>query len=382
MFGLDTLDVGLGMALMFLFVSLIASALREFGESVLKTRASSLERGIREMLDEAATNRKVYRPDAAAGGAGAKLRAAMPAALRAAPRPPAEELAPATYALYNHPLISALYQGTYGATPTSNLPCYIPAANFARAAFDLAGRTDRAATAAALTARDIRDNIARLPGTRLQRVVVNALDVAGDDLALAQKQVEHWFDSAMDRVAGWYKRRTQFWLFALGLGCAALLNIDAINVMQHLSTDRELRKAVALSAAKTLDAQASAHAAGDRSRPPGAPPSLDGARQAVARMGSVGWPIGWSADGGAPDGWDPAAWYARLATLRPAPQYHALAGGTGMLWFATQVGLGWLITAFGVTFGAAFWFDVLNKFMVVRSTVKPAEKSRAEKSKS
>jgi hypothetical protein len=34
-----------------------------------------------------------------------------------------------------------------------------------------------------------------------------------------------------------------------------------------------------------------------------------------------------------------------------------------------------------VTFGAPFWFDLLNRFMVVRSTVKPDEKSGKEPSK-
>jgi hypothetical protein len=44
------------------------------------------------------------------------------------------------------------------------------------------------------------------------------------------------------------------------------------------------------------------------------------------------------------------------------------------------VGLGWLITALAVMLGAPFWFDVLNKFMVIRSTVKPYEKSPPEAS--
>ena len=39
---------------------------------------------------------------------------------------------------------------------------------------------------------------------------------------------------------------------------------------------------------------------------------------------------------------------------------------------------GWLMTAFAVMLGAPFWFDMLNKFMVIRSTVKPREKSREE----
>ena len=42
-----------------------------------------------------------------------------------------------------------------------------------------------------------------------------------------------------------------------------------------------------------------------------------------------------------------------------------------------QIGLVVLI-ALAACLGAPFWFDVLNKFMVVRSTVKPKEKSGVE----
>lgn len=41
---------------------------------------------------------------------------------------------------------------------------------------------------------------------------------------------------------------------------------------------------------------------------------------------------------------------------------------------------GWLITALAIMLGAPFWFDVMNRFMVVRSTVKPKEKSPDEAS--
>jgi len=33
---------------------------------------------------------------------------------------------------------------------------------------------------------------------------------------------------------------------------------------------------------------------------------------------------------------------------------------------------GWLLTAFATTLGAPFWFDVLNKIVMIRSTVKPS----------
>jgi hypothetical protein len=42
---------------------------------------------------------------------------------------------------------------------------------------------------------------------------------------------------------------------------------------------------------------------------------------------------------------------------------------------------GLLLTGFAVSQGAPFWFDVLNKFMVIRSTVKPSEKSKEQPSK-
>ena len=40
--------------------------------------------------------------------------------------------------------------------------------------------------------------------------------------------------------------------------------------------------------------------------------------------------------------------------------------------------IGWFITAFAISLGAPFWFDILNKIMVIRSTVKPFEKSPPE----
>jgi hypothetical protein len=50
-------------------------------------------------------------------------------------------------------------------------------------------------------------------------------------------------------------------------------------------------------------------------------------------------------------------------------------------WSWILVFLDWLATALAVMLGAPFWFDLLNKFMVIRSTVKPAEKSQPQPSK-
>ena len=41
----------------------------------------------------------------------------------------------------------------------------------------------------------------------------------------------------------------------------------------------------------------------------------------------------------------------------------------------------WFLTAIAMTLGAPFWFDLLNQIMVIRSTIKPQEKSGSEASK-
>jgi hypothetical protein len=60
------------------------------------------------------------------------------------------------------------------------------------------------------------------------------------------------------------------------------------------------------------------------------------------------------------------------------PREWALFKGHGWEWLLKF--FGWVLTAAAVSLGAPFWFDLLNKFMVVRSTVKPHEKSPEEKS--
>jgi len=51
-----------------------------------------------------------------------------------------------------------------------------------------------------------------------------------------------------------------------------------------------------------------------------------------------------------------------------------------MLWLGAL--LGWFLTACAASLGAPFWFDVLGKIIVVRSSVKPGEKSAPAPSKS
>lgn len=318
MFGSNILEVGIGVVLLFLFMSLICTAAREAWETVLKTRGKELDRGIRELLNENSN-------------------------------------AGITEKFYSNGNIYSLFSGKYDPN-SKDLPSYIPGTNFASALMDmvmqgkLAGTPPTDATTK-LDALNLRKAAEKISDEKIRSVMLGAIDLAGDDLDKVRANLIQWFDGSMDRVSGWYKRQTQRFLFVLGLGLAALLNVDAIFIAQQLQQNDTLRKAILVQAERVVEAAPSAAQGSQRQTPPYENLSYD---ELKGRLKDAGFPVGWPArqfDD------DKREWHTPLS-----------------------MPLGWLITALATMLGAPFWFDVLNKFMVIRSTVKPREKSREEAS--
>jgi hypothetical protein len=180
--------------------------------------------------------------------------------------------------------------------------------------------------------------------------LMSMITMAGNDAVKLQKSVEDWFNSGMDRVSGHYKFNTQRVLLIIGLVIAIAMNADTIHIIRQLSNDSTLRQ--------TLVASATAAKA---PTPPTGQPAADAAAfqqqitsatNAFAHVESIGLPLGWSAED------EP----------KQTSEYPSMI-------------LGWLLTAFAISLGAPFWFDTLNKIMVIRSTIKPTEKSQDEGSK-
>lgn len=332
MFGSDVLDVGIGMSLLFLMMSLIATAVREAIEGIMKSRSKDLERGLREMLND--TNEENFK-----GLVGQ---------------------------IYQHPLINSLYRGTLDKAK-NDLPSYIPSKTFVAALLDIILKSGPAAGGAAeagvaLKEKDVRTSLtidglkscaANLP-PQIKRIVLGAIDDAQDDINAVRKNLEGWFDATMDRVSGWYRRRTQLILFLIGIAAAVFLNVDSITIAQRLTNDKTLREGIVATAQRQ-----------------GTVPAADTTKsydELSTELGKIGFPIGWTTD--KVDG-------------RIYPEAQMCHGGKCDFAFGTllKVIIGWFVTAFAIMLGAPFWFDVLNRFMVVRSTVKPSEKSQAEGSK-
>ena len=339
MFGSEILEVAVGVIFIFLLVSVICTAIREGMESFLKTRAAFLEHGIREMLHD---------------------RGAVGIART----------------FYNHPLINSLYAENYKPRPGrarpaplargGTLPTYIPTRNFALALMDIAARGPSNApgssdgSAPVLTLANVRANVLNIENAPVQRILLTAIDTAQGDMDKAVANIAAWYDSGMDRISGAYKRATQKVLFFIGLFVAVALNVNPLTIADYLYHDSSARAAVV--------ARAEA-AAKD-------PSYANGTKKyaaARAELDSLRLPIGWS---GA------RFWLAGTWSTPDTAANHAVSIAPAVKPWDDVLSpfIGWIITAMAATLGAPFWFDILNKVMVIRSTVKPHEKSPEESS--
>ena len=249
------IDVALGLIWLYLLLSVLASAVQEWIAVVLALRSRNLRAGIRTLLGADYAGR-----------------------------------------VYAHPLVINLAKG-------KRLPSYLSPETLSSVLLALLAK-DAGGTA------ELRHMLATIsPGHPLKDVLEALID-EGEDAALRlHHRLAGWFDEAMDRITGWYKRRATLLIFALAAALTVATNASTIHVAEELWRNAALRTAIAAQAA----AASAADAAAVRS-------------DALEQLGTL--PIGWQA---APD------------------------GVTG--WLETL--LGWLMTIAAVSLGAPFWFDLL-----------------------
>jgi len=96
------------------------------------------------------------------------------------------------------------------------------------------------------------------PNESVRQALIPLVESAGNDAARARQNIEDWYNSSMDRVSGWYKRRSQVFVFIIGLVAAIALNADSVLVAKRLSTDRALRDSLLSAAQEYAKAHANA----------------------------------------------------------------------------------------------------------------------------
>ena len=272
----NVLNVAIGLFFTYLILSLISTAVHEAAASLSLARGRLLKHGLRRLLSDGAT-----------GNRGALFDK-----------------------VFGHGLIQGLSR--------TSLPSYVPSRTFCLALFDALSENG-----AGTLFSQIEHGIATMPAGYAKQSLTTFLANSGGDIAALRARVESWFDDAMDRLTGTYKRWAQLIHFLFGLLVAILFNVDSLNITSVLWHSSDKRAALAAQAQSFMAAHPAAG---------GGAPDLS---SLITQLQDLPVPLGW----------------------------------TQQLWHRTDLLLwllslaGWLVTAFAISLGAPFWFDLLQKLL-------------------
>lgn len=347
------LDVAIGLVFIYLLLGLLASIVQEMVAGWLEKRGKGLKLAIGELL---------------------------------AGRLPSELGEDSLFRkVFDHSLVRSVSAG--------RLPSYVAGDKFSLAIIEALKDGSQSPLFT-----QIETTIARMPDSAAKESLSALLSNARGDIDAFKTGVEKWFDDAMDRATGIYKRNVQYVLLAIGAFLAVTLNVDSVTIARTLWTDRDTRAAVVAAAQKYMETACPGQAApakpGEPAKPreqakpgePAPPPPLTDecskklADSAKAQLDSLPLPIGWAAA---------QAHYAErnkcvfkldkdakpalpLCDANVIDLIYEQIRMSGWFWTI----LGWVISALAVSMGAPFWFDTLQRLLNLRAAgVKPERRT-------
>jgi len=421
MFGSGILDAAIGLVFVYLLVSLMVTAATEFLSGILRWRSLHLWKGIRSLLASDTRVGELYSHPL----------------VKSLSEPGREGW---TEKLYSLSWMKSLLQGR-----STQWPSYIPSRTFAIALIesiqgsqrDLQVEIERIPDKASLEdlKKHLKDWIDKLdPDTAawkdkaaqwvaaipdslstvdakkwllsssvksfiddlkndestLKKSLLALYGESKGDLNELTKNVEIWFNNSMDRVSGWYKRRTQTVHLLLAAIVVVAVNVDSVLIGNELFSNDTLRKA--------LVAEAEVYARQNPNPPKseGEPPPQDQEAIAAApakaaerlqgletKISGLNLPIGWTCPVKAAPGHSGSVTKTELEKWQQ--QYRISPWGcedSAVKVAATDVVRfhfwGWILSIFAVSLGAPFWFDMLNKIITIRSSGRaPEEKPKS-----
>jgi hypothetical protein len=305
--GSTVLELAIGVVFIYLLLAIVCTAMNEWIARLFQTRGALLKQGIQQLLESS---------DGATG---------------ASTGPEAGIVAK----FYNHPLVKALMGD-------DKHPSYMPARTFAKVVMDLA----TPGTPGSISFEDLENGIKNdLPPGSLRTSLLATIQSTDKNIDDAQRAIEGWYDDGMDRVTGWYKRKTQTWTMVMAIVLTIAVNADTVHIARRLWLEPALRAEFVEAASHPSSPQVSISATPMGQMLAGGNGANDVTSQAENTLGLV---LGWRDAGNLRD---PLTWFERI--------------------------IGWLLTIFAISLGAPFWFDVLNRFMNLRSAGKsPDEKGK------
>lgn len=326
--GSPVIEIAIGLSFVFFLLSVIASALNEFCSGLLNLRAKTLRDGLEGMIGDKEAVEKLFEHALVRTDLSKDASKKPFSFLRRL-----ERFLPRTWRKYEQS------------------PSYLSPDLFARAFDQVFGELKDKAPAPATQggSPDPKDVVRR---EAMKSQVSKLLDGVGVDKQL--KALESWFDDGMERVSGWYKRKSQVWVVVFAVIVAIGLNASAVRIAERLNNDPTVRAAVVAKAEAA--AEQGSKTTGDETETTGGEAETTGAKEirkagedasgAIDKLGDLKLPLFWAKDN-LPQPWN----LANILTL---------AGG-------------WFLTVVAVSLGAPFWFDALSRLSNLRLTGKKPE---------
>lgn len=302
------LGVAIGIATVCLVLSILASHIQEVIAAFTSRRAVILELAIKKMLNDD----QLY------------------------------------YKLVNHPLIQNISfnppddqepkaQAAGAGKPKESRPSYIASPLFSRVLVTILAADH------GVRVFEFTELITVMPESRLKTRLQTLTQGIQDDAAASLAAIETWYDSTMERVNGFYKRRTQWILLFIGLFLAILCNANLFRITSTLWLAKDARDSVA--------ALAKVYGCKD-GQPCRMPDYVQARKDMEDKLNPL--PLGYGRD-------DIGAYWHGLLSGKDKD------GHTVPFQEQAVKGLitlgGWLLTAIAVSLGAPFWFDLLNNLL-------------------
>lgn len=343
------IDVVIGMVFIYLLTSMLCSHVSEWiAYQIFKLRSKTLAAGIRNMLNDPHGTEFVDQ-------------------------------------FFQHPLITGLVEPSPRqsdaalAANKASKPSYIPSRTFALTLLDIIAPADPATGPKSFA--EVRGIIATLPNDDTRKALLALMDASENDLGKARKHIEDWFDGAMDRASGWYKREAKRILLVISIVVTLFLNIDSIQIASSLWRNPKLREATLRMTEDFL---------GDPRNNPQSAAAVDNTTSPPAEDATKGGGAAGTAENPAPGEATPPhpsvekmnrtlghLHQLEVLTLPlgwPAHPFDAKDHRALTLQRAPLKFVGWIITIMFVSLGAPFWFAVVNQFINIRRTGQPPEK--------
>lgn len=299
------LDLAVTLTAIYFLLGLITSSVKEIIDTVLRTRAKDLKKAIDNLLFDTQ----------------------WPAI--------AEKI-------YASPFLLSLQK------EKDRFPPYIPSRNFSLAMLEVIKNGYKDPLSVDKIRELINADDSLIQGDA-KRLLLTLLDHAHGNLEKFIHDVEKFYDDAMERLSGRYKRKVRKILLLIAFIIAGALNVDSIHLVKTYWRDQRLLSEAANIAVEYTKEKDLLHPVSvtDSSRRDTIFQRIVGETNKIVQVNykikQMSVPLGWFPENIPDTAFSP--WLLKV--------------------------VGWILTAIAISLGAPFWFDMLNKLGNVRANKKP-----------